>query len=85
MKHGARPKTVRRSKVFTWNGKTLNNVGDILDAAVEAADAGKAHQFLAAYLAYDPQHAAGNLSYILGYIEPAERRNEVFAAFFPKP
>lgn len=65
---------------FEWDGKPLPTVGTLLDAACKAERDGKAAEFMAAYRAHT-EHADSNLGYLIGYLEPAERRQQMYAAF----
>ena len=65
---------------FEFDGRPAGTVGELLDAAMLAQRNGKAAEFLAAYRAYSA-FADANLGYILGYVEPPERRRELYAAF----
>lgn len=65
---------------FVWDGRPLETIGDVLNAASKAQREGKAQEFLTAYRATGP-HADANLGYLIGYMEPAERRREMYEAF----
>lgn len=65
---------------FTWDGRDCSTAGQLLDAAIIAADEGRAQEFLTAYTAVT-EHARANLGYLIGYIEPPERRRGLYEAF----
>jgi len=65
---------------FTWDGKPLETIGALLDGATQAQREGRATEFIEAYRVYTP-NADANLGYIIGYVEPAERRRQLYAAF----
>lgn len=65
---------------FVWRGKPLATFGELLDGACRAQRDGRASEFLAAYRAHT-ENADENLGYLIGYVEPAERRRELYAAF----
>lgn len=82
---------------FTWGGKNLETIGDLIDAinAIDASPtrAQDAAAFMAKYRMAN-EHADANIRYLLGYFEPPERRTrlrELFsweeptAAFTPDP
>lgn len=68
------------SEPFVWDGKPLETIGQILDTATKAERDHRATEFLAAYRA-NSEHADANLGYLIGYVEPAERRRELYAAY----
>lgn len=68
------------SQPFTWEGRDAGTVGTLLEEACRAEREGKAVAFLRAYRAHTP-HADANLGYIIGYLEPAERRSKMYAAY----
>lgn len=57
-----------------------HSIGQLLDWAVSAADVGRAPEFLAAYRLVS-EHADVNLGYVLGYVEPPERRRALYEAY----
>jgi hypothetical protein len=65
---------------FTWEGRDAGTIGSLLDEASRAEREGKAVEFLRAYRDYTP-NADANLGYIIGYLEPAQRRSEMYAAY----
>lgn len=65
---------------FMWDGAKLDTIRDLLDGASKAQREGRAQEFLAAYRAVN-EHADQNIGYILGYVEPPERRRELYEAF----
>lgn len=65
---------------FIWNGQPLPTVGDLLDAATKITDPAEAQRFMSEYRAVNP-HADSNIGYVLGYIEPAERRRALYDLF----
>lgn len=72
--------TDTEAKPFEWQGEPVNTIGELLDAAFEAERDGNALAFLNAYREVNP-HADVNLSYVIGYVEPAQRRGEMYEAF----
>lgn len=72
--------TAADAPAFEWDGKPRETLGTLLIAAMEAEQAGKAAEFLAAYRAYTP-HADSNLGYLIGYVEPPELRHELYQAY----
>lgn len=66
--------------VLEWEGRPVTTLGDLLSAAGQAQIKGKASEFLAAYRD-STEHADANLGYAIGYVEPPERRAELYAAF----
>lgn len=65
---------------FTWNGESTANVGDLFSAMCVAFDEGRAAEFMAEYRRHS-EHADSNIGYIIGYAEPAEKRDAMWAAF----
>jgi hypothetical protein len=57
---------------WVWDGKEIRTLGELLDAAVSVTTREEAQEFLAAYKAVN-EHAAANIGYILGYLNPEER------------
>lgn len=76
----AHQNATRGDQPFTWQGKPLATMGALLDGATEAQRDGQATEFIEAYRAYT-MHADHNIGYLIGYVEPAERRRELYAAF----
>lgn len=65
---------------FEWDGCAVATLGELLRSAGHAQINGKAAEFLAAYRE-TTEHADANLGYAIGYVEPPERRAELYAAF----
>lgn len=64
---------------FVWDGKPVDTIGDLFDAAVAATDSGQAQAFLTAYRAAN-EHADDNLGYVIGYAD-TDRRKAMYEAF----
>jgi len=74
------PSAEKDAPRFAWDGNDCGTIGQLLDAAMLAQRHGRAQEFLAAYRAFT-EHADANLGYVIGYVEPAERRCELYEAF----
>lgn len=68
------------ASVLVWDGQDVVTIGELFDTAGKAADEGRAAEFLKAYRAVN-QHADANIGYVIGYAEPHERRQQLWAAF----
>jgi hypothetical protein len=62
---------------FTWRGIPRPTIGDLLNAVCALTDREEAARFMDAYRAVN-DHADANIGYIIGYIEPASRRQELY-------
>jgi hypothetical protein len=68
------------SQPFMWEGRSTGTIGQLLEEASRAEREGKATAFLQAYREHTP-HADSNLGYVIGYVEPPERRRKLYASF----
>jgi len=66
--------------MFTFDGKEIKTVGDLLEGAKAAYAAGKAHEFRDAFRAVS-ENADVNLGYVFGK-EDESTQNELLKAFF---
>lgn len=65
---------------FLWRGKNVDaTIGSLLDA-VTAVSEGEEAAFMAAYAEVNP-HAYENVGYLIGYVEPATRRERMWKRF----
>ncbi len=65
---------------FVWDGEEVGTIRELLDGASKAERDGKAAEFLTAYREVNG-YADENLGYVIGYMEPAERRRQMYAAY----
>lgn len=56
---------------FVWKGKSLDTIGELLDAVAACESREEAERFMAEYRAVSP-HADVNIGYIAGYCSPEE-------------
>ena len=68
---------------FVWEGKSLDTIRDLMDAMFKIDHAEHAAYFMAEYRKVNP-HADKNVGYLIGYVEPAERRQAMYALFMVK-
>lgn len=73
----------QEGRPFVWEGKQLNTIRDLMDAMFVIDHAEHAAFFMAEYRKANP-HADQNIGYILGYVEPPARRQEMYALFMVK-
>lgn len=66
--------------MLTWNDEAIENVGQLLDAMFAIDEPAEAERFMAEYRAVN-DHADANVGYVLGYVEPPERRRQMYALF----
>lgn len=72
--------THQDNKPFVWKGRELRSIQDLLDAMFAIDHAEEAAYFMAQYRKVN-EHADKNAGYILGYVEPAARRREMYSLF----
>ena len=65
---------------FVWKGDELSTIRDLLDAMFAIDHAEEAAYFMAEYRKVN-EHADHNAGYILGYVEPPQRRQEMYQLF----
>lgn len=68
---------------FVWKGKELPTIRDLMDAMFAIDHAEEAAYFMAEYRKVNA-HADANVGYVLGYVEPPERRRGMYALFQAK-
>lgn len=65
---------------FIWKGEPLRSIRELLDAMFAIDHAEEAAFFMAEYRKAN-EHADQNAGYILGYVEPPERRRAMYELF----
>jgi hypothetical protein len=67
-------------KPFIWKDREVVTIGDLTDAMFAIRDKGRATRFMNAYRSVN-EHADANVGYVLGYIEPPEKRHQMYDLF----